>query len=107
MEFPFIEVGDCNLTIKEFHQRFFPVNFDIGLSDFTSILKAITVLFLLHFDSCPDEAIMIWLTKQMSTPSNKSFRGAFVKCLARKCRKFSRKMSTVEPCFNKVTGQRF
>ena len=34
---------------------------------FTSIVKAITVLFLLPFDSCPDEAIMIWLTKQMST----------------------------------------
>ena len=25
------------------------------------ILKAITVLFLLHFDSCPSEAIIIWL----------------------------------------------
>ena len=30
MEFSSIEVGDCNFTMKEFHQRFFPVNFDIG-----------------------------------------------------------------------------
>ena len=31
MEFSFIEVGDCNFTSKEFHQRLFPVNFDITL----------------------------------------------------------------------------
>ena len=68
MEFSFIEVGD--FTSKEFHQRFFPVNFDIGLRDFTSILKAIRVLFLLHFDSCPVEAIIIWLAKQMNALSN-------------------------------------
>ena len=54
MELSFIEVGDCNFKIKEFHQKFFPVSFDIGLLDFTS---ANTVLFLLHFDSCPAEAI--------------------------------------------------
>ena len=79
MEFSFIEVGNCNFTSKEFHQRFFPVNFDISLSDFTSILKAITVLFLLHFDSCPAEAIIVWLTKQINTLSNQSFRGVFGK----------------------------
>ena len=28
MEFSFIEVGDRNFTIKKFHQRFFPVDFD-------------------------------------------------------------------------------
>ena len=37
MEFSFNEVGDCNFTIKEFHQRFFPVNFDIS---FYEILPA-------------------------------------------------------------------
>ena len=42
MKFSFIEVGECSVTIKEFHQRFYSVNFDIGLWDFTSILKAIT-----------------------------------------------------------------
>ena len=43
MEFSFIEVGECNFTIKEFHKRFFFSEFwYIGLWDFTSILKAIT-----------------------------------------------------------------
>ena len=84
MEFSFIEVGDCNFTIKEFHQRYFPVNFDIGLWGFTSILKAITVLFLLHLDSCPAEAMIIWLTKQMNTLSNQSLRGIFVKLFGQK-----------------------
>ena len=42
IEFSLIEVGECNFTIKEFHQRFSSVNFDIGLWGFTSILKAIT-----------------------------------------------------------------
>ena len=31
MEFSFNEVGDRNFTIKEFHHRFFPLNFDISL----------------------------------------------------------------------------
>ena len=103
MEFSFIEVGDCNFTIKEFRQRFFPVNFVIDLRDFTSILKAITVLALLHFDGCPAEAIIIWLVKQMNTLSNQSYRGVFVKLFSQKSRNFLRKMSAVEPCFNKVT----
>ena len=55
------------------------MNFDVSLWDFTSILKAITVLFLLQFDSYPAEAIIIWLTKQMNTLSNQLFRGFFVK----------------------------
>ena len=42
MEFSFIEVGECNFTIKEFHQRLFSGKFDIGLWDFTTILGAIT-----------------------------------------------------------------
>ena len=33
MEFSFNKVGDCNFTIKEFHQRFFPVNFDISFHE--------------------------------------------------------------------------
>ena len=84
MEHSFIEVGDCNFTIKELHQRFFLVNFDKGLCDFTSILKAITVLFLLPFDSWSAEAIMIWLTKQVNTLSNQSFRDVFVKLFSQK-----------------------
>ena len=84
MEFSFIEVGDCDFTIKEFHQRLFPVNFDITLWDFTSLLKEIAILFLLHFDSCPAEAIIIWLTKQMNTLSNQSFRCVFVRIFGQK-----------------------
>ena len=30
MEFSVDEIGDCNFTIEEFHQTFFPVNFDIS-----------------------------------------------------------------------------
>ena len=30
MEFSFNEVGDCNFTIKELHERFFAVNFEIS-----------------------------------------------------------------------------
>ena len=68
MEFSLIEIGNCNFTIKEFHQRMeFSVNFEIGLWNFTGILKAITALFLLHFDICSAEAIIIWLNKQMNT----------------------------------------
>ena len=82
MEFSFIEIGDCNFT--ELHQTFFPVNFDIDLRDFTSMLKAITILFLLHFHSFPAEALMIWLTKQMNTLSKQSLRGVFVKLFGEK-----------------------
>ena len=48
MEFFFIEIGDYKFTIKELHQRFLPMSFDIGLWDYTSILKAYTILLLLH-----------------------------------------------------------
>ena len=34
MEFSFIEVGDCNFTIKEFHQRCFPSEFSYRLMRF-------------------------------------------------------------------------
>ena len=51
---------------------------------FTSILKTITVLFLTHFNICPAEAIMIWLTKQMNTLSNQSLRDVFVKLFDQK-----------------------
>ena len=59
MEFSFNKVGDCNFTIKEFHQRFLPVNFDISLYEILPVLKTVTVVFLIHFDSCPAEAISI------------------------------------------------
>ena len=45
--------------------------------------------FILHFYTCPAEAIMIWLTKQMDTLSNQSFRGVFVKLLGQKKLKLS------------------
>ena len=101
MEFSLIEVGD--FTIKEFHQIFFPGNFDIGLWDFISILKAIIVLFLLHFDSCPAETIIIWLTKQMNTLSNKFFRVAFVKLFGqKKVASFLGKWQRWNPDFKKL-----
>ena len=51
----------------------------------TSILNAMTVFLLIHFDSCPAETIMIWLTKQMNTSRfQQSFRGVFVKLFSRK-----------------------
>ena len=68
-------------SIREWN---FPVKFDIGLWNFTSILKAITALFLLHFDIYFAEAMIIWLNKQMSTLSNQSFRGVFVKLFDQK-----------------------
>ena len=40
---------------------------------FYQFLKAITVLFLLHFDSCPAKAIIIWFTKQMNKHHFQSF----------------------------------
>ena len=62
--------------------RFFPVKFWYKLLwDFILILKTITVLFLLHFDSCRTEAIIIWLTKQIITLSYQSFWDVFVKLL--------------------------
>ena len=57
--------------------------------------------------NCPAEAIMIWLIKQIDTLSNHSFKGVLVKLFGQKSRKFPRKMSAVESCFGKVTGQRF
>ena len=71
MEFSIIEVGDCIFTIKNSIKRFFPMNFDMGLRDFTSIVISSNYsTFMLHFDSCPAEAIMIWVSKQMNTLSN-------------------------------------
>ena len=56
------ERNPSEIFSSEFWYRF--------LWDFTSILKAIAVLLLLHFDSCSAKAIMIWLTNQMKTLSN-------------------------------------
>ena len=67
MEFSFDEAGDCNFKIKEFNQRFFPVNFDISFYEILPVFWKQLLLFLLHFDSCPAEAIMIWIIKQMNT----------------------------------------
>ena len=38
MEFSVIEVRDCNLAIKSFHQSFFPVNFDIAFYEILPVL---------------------------------------------------------------------
>ena len=84
MEFAFFEVGDCNFTIKELHQRFFTVSFDISLWELTTILKAIAVLSQLHFDSYSAEAVMIGLTKHLNTLSSQSFRGVFGKLFGEK-----------------------
>ena len=97
-----LKLETVNSTIKNFHQIFSPVNFGTDLWAFTSILKAITVLLLLHFDSCPAEA-MILFTKQMNNLSNQSYRGAFVKLFGQKSRNFPRNMSAVELCFDKIT----
>ena len=78
------------------------VIFSLSL-DFTSILKAVAVLLLLHFDSCLAEAIIICLTKQMNTFFNQSFRDVLLNSLAEKCLNIPREISVVEPCFNKVT----
>ena len=72
---------ETNFTIKEFHQIFSSEFWYKLLWDFTLILKTITVLFLLHFDSCRTEAIIIWLTKQIITLSYQSFWDVFVKLL--------------------------
>ena len=87
MEFFSIKVWD-NFTIKEIHQRFFAVNFDIGVWDFTCILKSITVLFLSHFD-----IVMILHIKKINTLSSQSFRGVFVKLFGQK--NFPRKILAV------------
>ena len=81
MEFFSIKVWD-NFTIKEIHQRFFAVNFDIGVWDFTCILKSITVLFLSHFD-----IVMILHIKKINTLSSQSVSQSEVflwNCLAKK-----------------------
>ena len=67
MEFSFDEAGDCNFKIKECNQRFFQVNFDISFYEILPVFWKQLPLFLLHFDSCPAEAIMIRLIKQMNT----------------------------------------
>ena len=38
MEFSFDEVEDCNFTNKEFHQRFFSVNFDVSFYEILLVL---------------------------------------------------------------------
>ena len=72
---------ETNFTIKEFHQIFSSEFWYKLLWDFTRILKTITVLFLLHVDSCCTEAIIIWLTEQIITLSYQSFWDVFVKLL--------------------------
>ena len=64
------------------------------------------ITILLHFDSCPAKAIIIWINKGMSILPTQ-FRGVFVKFLTKRTRKYPKKMSAVESCFNKITGQRF
>ena len=85
MEFSFDEAGDCNFKIKEFNQRFFPVNFDISFYEILPVFWKQLLLFLLHFGSFPAEAIMIWLILNKWTPfSYQSFRGVLVKLFDQK-----------------------
>ena len=56
-----------NFKIKEFNQRFFPVNFDISFYEILPVFWKQLLHFLLYFDSCPAEAIMNWIIKQMNT----------------------------------------
>ena len=37
MDFSFNGTGDCNFTIKELHQIFFPLNFDIGFYEILTV----------------------------------------------------------------------
>ena len=97
-----LKLETVNLPVKNSIKDFSQVNFDISLWEFTSILKAITVLFLLHFDSCPAKPIIIWLTKQINTLSNKSFRGVFAKLFTQKKSEVSWKMLAVKSCLNNV-----
>ena len=62
-----------------------------------------TARFLLHFDSCPAEAITIWLTKQMNTLSDQSFKGGFVKLFDPKKSEVSRQNASGGALLYKVT----
>ena len=64
------------------------------------------ITVLLHFDSCLAKSIIIWINKQMSILPTQ-FRSVFVKFLTKKTRKYPKKMSAVESCFNEITGQRY
>ena len=64
------------------------------------------ITVLLHFDSCLAKAIIIWINKQVSILPTQ-FRSVFVKFLTKKTRKYPKKMSAVESCFNEITGQRY
>ena len=117
MEYFFHLSFETNFTVKV-HERFFPVTFDKFLIffkenlrgnafvpfrlfwDFTSILKAITVFLLLHFDSYLAEVIMICLTKQMNIVSSHSFSHVFWYSLVEKSQNILSKMLAVELCFS-------
>ena len=71
MEISLSEAGDCNFTIKELNQRFFPVNFVISFYEILPVF--LKQLRYFYFYSCPAEAIMIWFTQQMNTLSYQSF----------------------------------
>ena len=74
------------------------------LLDFASILKAITMLLLLHFDSCLAEVIMICLTKKL-TPFLFSRSEMFGKMASpKKVRTFLGKCQRWNPVLIKLQG---
>ena len=93
------ERNPSEIFSSEFWYRF--------LWDFTSILKAIAVLLLLHFDSCSAKAIMIWLTNQMKTLSNKSLSGVLWIVWPKKVRTFLRKCQRWRSVSVKLQGKVF
>ena len=80
MKFSFIEVGDCNFTIKELHQRFFPVNFYIDLWTFYQYSESSYSTFTIKLQQFP------WQSNNdlANTVSNQSFRGVIVKLFGQK-----------------------
>ena len=63
-----------------------------------------TSTVLLHFDSCPAEAIIVWLTKQMNTLLNQSFKGALGNYLFKKVGIFPEKCQRRSPVLIKLQG---
>ena len=78
MGFSFIEAGDWTLQLKN-SIRDFSNEFWYKLMRFYQYSESNYSTFPITIDSYPTEAIIIWLTKQMNTLSNQSFRGFFVK----------------------------
>ena len=162
IEFCFLEVRECNFTIKELHQKFFSVSFDLSSWDFncmflschvyvsdwihtqlkrphghtTSLAKWLSVRLrtkwfwvhaqlqsLMRFYQYSKSKMQQYFSYYTSTVTLLNQWFGFINkeapfpisrsevflwnCLAKKSWNFSRKMSVLEPCFNKVTEKCF